>query len=45
MGTRLDRDALVAKAMAQSGLEDLGDVPFEEPLEVLLASWGRDAVA
>ena len=43
MGTRLDRDALVAKAMAQSGLEDLGDVPFEEPLEVLLASWGRDA--
>ena len=43
MGNPLVRDALVAKAMAQTGLEDLGDIPFEEPLDVLLASWERDA--
>jgi hypothetical protein len=40
---RLDREALVAKAMAQTELGDLGDVPFDEPLDVLLASWERDA--
>ena len=43
MGNPLDRDALVAKATAQTGLEDLGDIPFEEPLDVLLASWDREA--
>lgn len=42
-GARFDRDELVAKAVAQAGCDDLGDVPFEEPLDVLLASFERDA--
>ena len=40
---RLDRDALIAAAMAETGLSDLGNVPFEEALGVLIASWERDA--
>lgn len=37
------RDELIATAMEQTGLDDLGDVPFAEGLDALLASWHRDA--
>jgi hypothetical protein len=32
----LDRDALLARARAESGLDDFGDLDFEEPLGVLV---------
>ena len=40
---RLDPDDLVASAIDQTGLDDLGDVPFREPLAVLVESLNRDA--
>jgi hypothetical protein len=40
---QLDSDALVARACEETGLDDLGDIPYREPLEVLLASLHRDA--
>jgi len=40
---QLDSDALVARACEETGLDDLGDIPYREPLEVLLASLNRDA--
>ena len=43
MCAQLDSDALVARACAETGLDDLGDIPYEEPLEVLLASLNGDA--
>ena len=43
MGTRFDRDAMIAAATEQAGLDDLGDLPFDEPLAVLLGSFERDA--
>ena len=39
---QLDSDALlVARACEETGLDDLGDIPYQEPLEVLLASLQR----
>lgn len=43
MGSMFDKSALLARATAQTGLEDLGDVPYEPALDVLLASLERDA--
>jgi Sulfotransferase family len=43
MGERLQRENLMAEATAQTGLDDFGDIPFEEPLDVLLESLERDA--
>ena len=43
MCAQLDSDALVARACEETGLDDLGDIPYREPLEVLLASLNRDA--
>jgi hypothetical protein len=39
----LSVDALVTAAQAASGLEDLGDLPFLEPLTVLLEALEREA--
>lgn len=43
MTARFDRDALVATAREHAELDDLGDLPFDEPLGMLLASFERDA--
>lgn len=43
MGALLNSDDLVATASGQAGLDDLGDVPFEEALGVLVESLNRDA--
>ena len=43
MTVNLNRDELVAAAMAQTGLDDLGDVPFHEALDVLTGSLNREA--
>jgi len=43
MGVQLDADDLVTAAIAATGLDDLGDIPFREPLAVLVESVNRDA--
>ena len=43
MTVNLNRDELVAAAMAQTGLDDLGEVPFHEALDVLTESLNREA--
>jgi hypothetical protein len=43
MGNSFDADRMIAAAIAQTGLDDLGDLAFDEPLGVLLASFERDA--
>ena len=43
MGIRFDQDAMIAAASQEAGLDDLGDLPFDEPLGVLLRSFERDA--
>jgi Sulfotransferase family len=43
MSGSLDRDALLRTAIEQTGLDDVGDVPYTEALDVLIASWERDA--
>lgn len=40
---RLDRTQLMARATERTGLDDFGDVPFEEALDVLIHSLERDA--
>lgn len=40
---RLDKDALIEGAMAETGLSDFGDRWFERPLEVLLESVREEA--
>ncbi|CAN5221713.1 sulfotransferase [soil metagenome] len=40
---RLDRRQLMARASDRTGLDDFGDVPFEEALDVLIHSLERDA--
>jgi len=39
---RLERHKLLAKAAAQTGLSDFGDLPFHEPLDVLIESLERE---
>jgi len=36
-------DDLVTRAFAETGLDDLGDIPYREPLDVLVESLHRDA--
>jgi hypothetical protein len=43
MEDRLDRSELLAAASEQTGLTDFGDIPFHEPLDVLLGSLEREA--
>lgn len=43
MPTRFDQATMVTQAQRQTGLDDLGDLAFDEPLGVLLASFERDA--
>lgn len=40
---RLDRRQLMARAVERTGLDDFGDIPFEEALDVLIHSLERDA--
>ena len=40
---RLEMRDLMARARAQTGLDDFGDLPFEEALEMLIFSLERDA--
>lgn len=40
---RLDRKQLMQRAQERTGLNDFGDLPFEEPLEMLIFSLERDA--
>jgi hypothetical protein len=42
---RLDRDELMDRARRQTGLDDFGDLPFLEPLDVLISSLRHDAKA
>jgi hypothetical protein len=39
----LHRDQLMARAVAQTGFDDFGDVPFVDALDVLIESLERDA--
>jgi len=39
----LDRHALLGQATEQTGLDDVGDVPYAEALDTLIASCERDA--
>lgn len=39
----LNSDDLVTRAFAESRLDDLGDIPYREPLDVLVESLNRDA--
>jgi hypothetical protein len=43
MCAKLDVDALVARASDDTGLDDLGDVPYREPLGMLVESLHRDS--
>src|ERR1700757_1597436 len=43
MVAALDAETLVKTAAMQTGLDDLGDIPYEEPLEVLLESLNRES--
>ncbi|MDT7549049.1 MAG: hypothetical protein QOE84_1443, partial [Actinomycetota bacterium] len=43
MTAELTVDALVSGAQAATGLEDLGDLPFLEPLTVLVEALNREA--
>jgi Sulfotransferase family len=43
MTNGLKRDELLAKASAQTGLDDFGDIPFIEPLGVLVEALEREA--
>src|SRR5262245_29095192 len=43
MSTALHRDELLERASKQTGLDDYGDLPFLEPLDVLIESMNRDA--
>jgi hypothetical protein len=43
MGERLERDDLLERAIARSGLNDFGDLPLHEPLDVLVDSMNREA--
>lgn len=43
MCAQLNGDDLVARAMAEAGLDDPGDVPYREPLAMLVESLNRDA--
>ena len=43
MSAQLNSHDLVAQAIGDTGLDDLGDIPYEEPLEVLVDSLNRDA--
>ena len=43
MGGHLERDELMATARARTGLDDFGDIPFLEPLDVLVESLNREA--
>jgi hypothetical protein len=40
---RLERDALIERSVQLTGLDDFGDVPFLEPLEVLVHALVHDA--
>jgi hypothetical protein len=39
----VNRDELLTTASAQTGLDDFGDIPFLEPLDVLVESLNREA--
>jgi hypothetical protein len=43
VGPALDADALTSAAVRQAGLDDFGDIPYEEPLQMVVASLNRDA--
>ena len=43
MGGSLNRDELMSVATTQTGLDDFGDIPFHEPLDVLIESLNREA--
>lgn len=43
MVAALDAHTLVKTATMQTGLDDLGDIPYEEPLQVLVESLNREA--
>jgi Sulfotransferase family len=43
VGSALHRDELIDRACAQTGLDDFGDLPFLEPLDVLIHSLEYDA--
>ena len=43
MTERLDRDQMMSAASQATGLDDFGDIPFLEPLDVLVDSMNREA--
>ena len=43
MGAALDAGTLAEAAVAQAGCDDFGDIPYEEPLDVLIGSLNRDS--
>jgi hypothetical protein len=43
LAERLQRDELLTQAAAETGLDDFGDLPFLEPLDVLVESLEREA--
>jgi Sulfotransferase family len=40
---QLDPNELIARALEQTGFDDLGDIPYREPLEVLVESLNRES--
>ena len=42
-GPVLRREELLEASKAQTGLSDFGDLPFDEPLGVLIESMNREA--
>jgi hypothetical protein len=43
MGAELDANDLLARAFQETGCDDLGDIPYQEPLDVLLQSLNGEA--
>ncbi len=43
MCPQLNSDALIARACDETALDDLGDIPYREPLDVLVDSLNREA--
>ncbi len=39
MGGSLNRNELMSVATTQTGLDDFGDIPFHEPLDVLIDTY------
>src|SRR5438270_3939658 len=43
MGAELEAGTLAEAAVSQTGCDDFGDIPYEEPLDVLIGSLNREA--